>query len=37
MRDVAPPCHAKEPVNIAEDWAGSVHCSICGQPINAAA
>lgn len=31
MVAVQPPCHPWEPIKIAEDWPGPVHCLICGR------
>jgi hypothetical protein len=33
MLRVDPPCHPKEPIKVAEDWTGVVHCLICAAPI----
>jgi hypothetical protein len=35
MRVTKFPCHAEEPLKIAEDWTGHVHCLICGESTDA--
>jgi len=37
MMRVDPACHPKEPIKVAEDWTGVVHCLICAAPIRTAA
>jgi hypothetical protein len=37
MVRVDPTCHPREPVKVAEDWTGVVHCIICAAPIRAGA
>ncbi len=32
MRRVDFSCHRDEPVKVLDDWAGAVHCLICGSP-----
>jgi Zn ribbon nucleic-acid-binding protein len=32
MTPVASPCHPYEPVKIADDWTGPIHCLVCGAP-----
>jgi hypothetical protein len=34
MRRVDFPCHPSEPLKVLDDWAGPVHCLICGTPAN---
>lgn len=33
MVEVQSPCHPWEPFKVDEDWTGSLHCLICGQPF----
>jgi predicted nucleic acid-binding Zn ribbon protein len=33
MVAVASPCHPYEPAKVMEDWKGSLHCLVCGQPF----
>jgi hypothetical protein len=32
MSAVASPCHPDEPVKVLDDWAGPLHCLVCGEP-----
>lgn len=32
---VEPPCHAWEPIKIADEWAGTLYCLVCGEQFAA--
>jgi hypothetical protein len=32
MRRVDFACHVGEPIKVLDEWSGSVHCLVCGQP-----
>ncbi len=36
MRRVDFECHPSEPIKVAEDWDGKVHCLVCGKSAEAA-
>ncbi len=36
MRRVDFECHPSEPLKVLDDWAGPVHCLVCGVPVQSA-